>query len=176
MMDLSFMEEMLVPVVMAACLVAGFVLKKWCPTDNKWIPTILVALGAVLGCVANMAISLEFIVAGAVTGLASTGLHQAFKQTLGLGKPTVDEEAEAMIRRDMEEAALLKSGTVAIATDDVPDDALEPNEDGSVNVYDSQGNKAGTVPAEVAEKLAGEVTHVLVDGELREAAMEKAEG
>ncbi len=174
MMDLSFMEEMLAPVVMAVCLVAGFILKNWCPTDNKWIPTLLVLLGAILGCIANDAISLEFIVAGAVTGLASTGMHQAFKQTLGLGKPTVDEEAEAMIQRDMEEAALLKSGIVAIATNDVPDGALEPNEDGSVNVYDGQGNKTGTVPAEVAEKLAGEVTHVLVDGELKEVATEKA--
>ncbi len=109
MMDLSFMEEMLAPVVMAACLVAGFVLKNWCPTDNKWIPTILVALGAVLSCVADGAISLESIVAGAVTGLASTGLHQAFKQTLGLGNQSVDEEAEAMIQRDMEETERIKA-------------------------------------------------------------------
>ena len=59
---------------------SGIYIKKWCPADNKWIPTILVILGAVLGCVAGGEISLGNIVAGAVTGLASTGLHQVFKQ------------------------------------------------------------------------------------------------
>lgn len=79
-MNLDFIIEMYIPLVMAACLVVGFILKKWCPADNKWIPTILVILGAVLGCVAGGEISLGNIVAGAVTGLASTGLHQVFKQ------------------------------------------------------------------------------------------------
>ncbi len=111
-MSLDYVTELCMPVVMAACLVAGFVLKKWCPTDNKWIPTMLVALGAVLGCVADGAISLEPIVAGAVTGLASTGLHQAFKQLLKLdtSEPTetsrVDKEAaETLIQADMDAAA-----------------------------------------------------------------------
>ena len=83
-MNLDFITEMFIPVVMAACLVVGFILKKWVPGDNKWIPTILVIFGAALGCVANAGVALEYIVAGAVTGLASTGLHQVFKQLLGL--------------------------------------------------------------------------------------------
>lgn len=85
MMSLDFITELYIPIVLAACLVVGFILKKWCPADNKWIPTVLVILGAVLGCVASAEVSLESIVAGAVTGLASTGLHQVFKQLLGLG-------------------------------------------------------------------------------------------
>lgn len=90
-MSLDFIIELYIPIVLAACLVAGFVLKKWCPTDNKWIPTVLVLLGAILGCVASGSISLESIVAGSVTGLASTGLHQVFKQLLNLGS---NESAE----------------------------------------------------------------------------------
>ena len=81
-MSLEFITEMYMPIVMAACLVVGYVLKKWCPTDNKWIPTILVGMGAVLGCVASGGITLTYIVTGAVTGLASTGLHQVFKQLI----------------------------------------------------------------------------------------------
>ncbi len=111
-MSLDYVTELCMPVVMAACLVAGFILKKWCPTDNKWIPTMLVALGAVLGCVADGNISLEIIVAGAVTGLASTGLHQAFKQLLKLDASEstetsrVDKEAaETLIQADMDAAA-----------------------------------------------------------------------
>lgn len=85
-MSLEFITEMYMPIVMAACLVVGYVLKKWCPTDNKWIPTILVGMGAMLGCIASGGITLTYIVAGAVTGLASTGLHQVFKQLVEGGK------------------------------------------------------------------------------------------
>ena len=90
-MNLDFIIEMYIPLVMAACLVVGFILKKWCPADNKWIPTILVILGAVLGCAAGGGISLAYIVAGAVTGLASTGLHQVFKQLVA-GEKEVAEQ------------------------------------------------------------------------------------
>lgn len=110
-MSLDFIVELYIPIVLVACLVAGFVLKKWCPTDNKWIPTILVVLGAVLGCVASTEISLESIVAGAVTGLASTGLHQVFKQLLGLGtgepiekKPYDEVAAETLLQAEMDAA------------------------------------------------------------------------
>ena len=81
-MNMDFITQLYIPIVMAACLVVGYVLKKWCPTDNKWIPTILVGMGAVLGCIASGGITLAYIVAGAVTGLASTGLHQVFKQLI----------------------------------------------------------------------------------------------
>lgn len=85
-MSMDFILEMYIPLVMVACLVVGYILKKWCPADNKWIPTILVCLGAVLGCIASGGITLTYIVAGAVTGLASTGLHQVFKQLVEGGK------------------------------------------------------------------------------------------
>ena len=51
--------------------------------DNKYIPTVLTVLGAVAACVAAMDFNIELVVAGAVSGLASTGLHQAFKQLIG---------------------------------------------------------------------------------------------
>lgn len=110
-MNLEFIMDMYIPVVMIACLVLGFILKKWYPLDNKWIPTILVAVGAVLGCVANGGITLDSVVAGMVTGLASTGFHQAFKQLLKLDAPEstetscLDREtAEALIQADMDAA------------------------------------------------------------------------
>ena len=52
-MDLNFLSEMYVPIVMAGCLITGYILKKWLKdSGNKWIPTILVVLGAALGCLA----------------------------------------------------------------------------------------------------------------------------
>lgn len=81
-MDISFITDMYVPIIMVACLIVGFVVKKWIhDVENKWIPTIVTILGAVLGFVINGA-SIEAVVAGAVTGLASTGLHQLFKQLI----------------------------------------------------------------------------------------------
>lgn len=87
-MDLSFIMEHYIPVVMIACLVVGYCIKhiKWLDAiSNEYIPSILAILGAVLGCVAVGAVSLESIVYGAVTGLASTGLHQMFSQMINKG-------------------------------------------------------------------------------------------
>ena len=38
-------------------------------------------------------------------------------------------------------------------TDNVPEGALQTNPDGSVNTYDADGNKVGTVDAETVEKM-----------------------
>lgn len=85
-MDLSFITQHYLPPVVLACLVVGYCIKHitWLEQiSNQYIPAIMAILGAVLGCVANGSISLENIVYGAVSGLASTGLHQAFKQMIG---------------------------------------------------------------------------------------------
>ena len=84
-MDLGFLTDYYVPVVLAACLVVGYCIKhiKWLDSiSNEYIPSILAILGAVLACVANSSLTLETIVYGAFTGLASTGMHQAFKQLI----------------------------------------------------------------------------------------------
>ena len=81
MENLEFLQELYVPVVMAICLAVGYILKHWIKeADNRIIPTILAVLGAVCACVNSQAVSLEIIASGLITGLASTGLHQVFKQ------------------------------------------------------------------------------------------------
>ena len=69
-------------VVMVACLVVGYIIKhatflKWIPNDD--IPVVLAILGAIVNTIVG-GLSIESIVYGALMGLASTGLHQAFKQ------------------------------------------------------------------------------------------------
>ena len=79
--DMTVFDGMVIPIVTAACLILGFIVKKWIKdVENKWIPTILAVFGAALACVTGKAISVELIVSGAFSGLASTGLHQVFKQ------------------------------------------------------------------------------------------------
>ena len=81
--DMSFFNNICIPLVCAFCLILGFILKKWIPDkNNKYIPTILAFTGAILGCIIHSGITIENIVQGAFSGLASTGMHQLFKQFL----------------------------------------------------------------------------------------------
>lgn len=81
---MNFITEMYIPIVVAACLMIGYIVKKWVDdVDNKWIPTIVFILGGIFACIVKQQISFDVIVAGCASGLASTGLHQAYKQLIG---------------------------------------------------------------------------------------------
>lgn len=80
-MDFSTLTQYFVLLVVVACLVVGYIIKKatffkWIPNDN--IPVILAVFGAVLNLFVS-GFSIESAVYGALMGLASTGLHQGFK-------------------------------------------------------------------------------------------------
>ena len=62
-----------------------------------------------------------------------------------------------------ETTVVINTGTAAIATDNVPEDALKENPDGTVNVYDSAGKKVGTMPKEEAEAAASNVSAVVIE-------------
>lgn len=80
-MDFTSFTQHLIPIVLIASLILGYILKAWIrDLDNKFIPTILVVFGAIIACVVSGGISVETCVYGALSGLASTGMHQLFKQ------------------------------------------------------------------------------------------------
>ena len=58
---------------------------------------------------------------------------------------------------------IINAGTAAVATDNVPDGALDENPDGTVNAYDDEGNKVGTVTKEEAEEAASNVSKIIVE-------------
>lgn len=75
----TIISDNFVLVVVVACLVLGYLLKHTFDfVPNKYIPAILAAAGAALNAVVG-GVSVDTIVFGAFMGLASTGLHQAFK-------------------------------------------------------------------------------------------------
>ena len=81
-MDFNLLSEYFVLVVVVACLVVGYIIKhstffKW--VNNSDIPFILAIVGAIVN-VLESGLSVETVVYGALMGLASTGLHQTFKQ------------------------------------------------------------------------------------------------
>lgn len=82
-MNIDFIDGMIMPIITAACLCIGYVMKKWLPTDDKWIPTVLAIFGALSGLLL-FGIDYEGVVKGMVSGLAAVGLHQAFKQHMKL--------------------------------------------------------------------------------------------
>ena len=82
-MDLGFILEMYTPIVLVICLCVGYVLKHLLDgLDNRFIPLILTTLGAVIACIYGQAVTIDLIASGMVTGLASTGMHQVFKNLI----------------------------------------------------------------------------------------------
>ena len=79
---MEFLNEYMIPVVLGICIVIGYIIKKWVnDIDNKYIPTIVTILGAFLAVWFNRwSVTPEIILSGLVTGAASTGMHQLFKQ------------------------------------------------------------------------------------------------
>ena len=84
---MEVLQNYLVPVIVVLCLIVGYIIKHWVKdADNKIIPTVVTVVGIVAAVAMNWdAVTVEVIVGGAVSGLASTGLHQLFKQWLEKG-------------------------------------------------------------------------------------------
>lgn len=79
------LEQYYIAIVVIACLIVGYVIKNtplFKNVANGYIPLIVTVLGAALGCIANQSVDLESIVYGALSGLASTGLHQLFSRLI----------------------------------------------------------------------------------------------
>ena len=96
-MSIDFIDGLIMPVITAACLCIGYVMKKWLPTDDKWIPTVLLVIGAISGLIL-FGVDYEGIVKGMVSGLAAVGLHQVFKQHMKLDttQTTFNSDGEDM--------------------------------------------------------------------------------
>lgn len=84
---MEFLNAYVIPEILVLCLLLGFIIKLWIKdVDNRWIPTIVAVVGAGTAALMNLdAVTIDAIVGGAVSGLASTGLHQMFKQWMDNG-------------------------------------------------------------------------------------------
>lgn len=86
-MDINVLMEYCNAVTTGICLCVGFMLKPWKKIPNKAIPTIMGILGIVIMVWINQwKATPEIILAGLISGLASTGLYEAFKKLIGGGK------------------------------------------------------------------------------------------
>ncbi|PWJ51108.1 phage holin family protein [Faecalicatena contorta] len=81
---MEFLNEYVLPIVLGICLCIGYIIKQWVnDVDNKYIPTICAILGiAVSAWISGWNLTPQVVLGGLISGLASTGMHQLFKQYL----------------------------------------------------------------------------------------------
>jgi hypothetical protein len=79
---MEFLTDFYMPIVVGICLCFGYVLKNLIPTDkiNRFIPLIMGLLGIGINVWIHLAITPEVLLGGIVSGLASTGLYEVFRQ------------------------------------------------------------------------------------------------
>ena len=80
---MEILNEYIVVVVMLICLLVGYVIKHLVDSAkvNRFIPLIMAVLGVFINMWMNgFTITPEILLGGMASGLASTGMHQAFKQ------------------------------------------------------------------------------------------------
>lgn len=83
-MDLSMLLEFINVIVLGICLCVGYVIKNSLDfIPNKYIPLIMLVLGTALNVIFNIPnITGAIVLTGMISGLASTGLYEVFKNLL----------------------------------------------------------------------------------------------
>ena len=78
-MDIGFLNDYLVLVIVGICLCLGYIIKSSLNfIPNKYIPLIMAVTGCILNIWINKSVTADVILGGMFSGLASTGVHQAF--------------------------------------------------------------------------------------------------
>lgn len=83
-MDITVLLNYVNIVVLGICLCVGFVIKNSLDfIPNKYIPLIMLILGTVTNILINInGINAEVILGGMISGLASTGLYEMFRNLI----------------------------------------------------------------------------------------------
>lgn len=79
--DITVINDYIMPIALVAALCVGFIVKNLIPSEkvDNFIPLIVAAVGVVVVGF-SQGWTVEGVVAGMVSGLASTGLYEAFAQ------------------------------------------------------------------------------------------------
>lgn len=95
-MEISYLNELISPVALGIALAIGFLIKYGVKDNriNRFIPIICAVVGLVVILCIDVpagAFTMGSILQGLISGLAATGLFEAFRNMFGIPKP---EEAE----------------------------------------------------------------------------------
>lgn len=82
-MDLEFLLEYSVPVIIGICLCVGFVIKSSLDfVPNKYIPLIMAVMGLGINTAISGTMSAEIALGGMFSGLVSTGMYELFRNLI----------------------------------------------------------------------------------------------
>ena len=83
-MDINILTQFANAIIVGICLCVGYVIKHSLDfIPNKYIPLIMACLGLALCICTNLFnITLEVVLTGLFSGLASTGCYEAFKNLI----------------------------------------------------------------------------------------------
>lgn len=80
----ALLFTLLSPSIIVLCYVLGLVIKHCIKKiDTKYIPLIVACFGVLLACLMVHSITVDAVAQGIISGWASTGIHQTFKQLGG---------------------------------------------------------------------------------------------
>ena len=84
MLDINTFTNLVSPIIVIACLMVGYILKNICTNDevNKFIPLIVAIIGVISNIWALQTVDFNTVMIGAASGLASTGVYEAFKNLI----------------------------------------------------------------------------------------------
>lgn len=87
-MDLAYLTEYINVIALGICLCVGYVIKTSITIiPNKYIPLIMLILGTTISVLTNLDnITSAIILQGMVSGLASTGLYETFRNLINKEK------------------------------------------------------------------------------------------
>lgn len=87
-MDIAILSSFANAIIVGICLCVGYVIKHSLDfIPNKYIPLIMACLGLIMSICTNLdKITLEVILTGLFSGLASTGCYEAFKNLIKGGE------------------------------------------------------------------------------------------
>ena len=84
-MNIEFLQDYIVLIVVGICLCIGYILKNVVTTEkvNRFIPLVMGLLGIALNVWVNtFTFTPEVLLGGLFSGLASTGLYELFKNLI----------------------------------------------------------------------------------------------
>ena len=94
---MEFLQSYFNLLIVGVCVVIGYAWTTFTPENDlsrRYIPVVMAVLGTILACIDARGVSLEIILSGSVSGLASTGCYEAFKQLILKPKWIEDKETE----------------------------------------------------------------------------------
>lgn len=94
---MEFLQSYFNLVIIGICVVIGYAWTTFTPENDssrRYIPVVMAVLGTILACIDARGVSLEIILSGSVSGLASTGCYEAFKQLI-LKPKWIEENKES---------------------------------------------------------------------------------